>query len=501
MTTIAQALENYFNQKNNQTVTENGAVTNKSTNSKLLDFFSQGGALRTGRGAVNAQSLFLDAYAEDRLLATKALFYFRDIRGGQGERETFRTFLRELAMIDPEVVRKNLHLISYFGRWDDLYALVDTSLENDAFALMREQFETDLVVEQPSLLAKWLKSENTSSPASRALGTKTRKAFGISPKAYRRGLSMLRERIKVLERIISTNSWDKIVYEHVPSQANLKYRKAFGRHDHARYTQYLETVASDKTKINAKTQFPYEIIRNIPMWGYCGNMDETESKALDVMWNAQPDYIGKSENSICVCDTSGSMAGLPIQVSVSLGIYIAERNTGMFHNKFMTFSANPQLQDVVGTDIVTKVNNLSKAHWECNTNVEAVFDTLLNAALNNNIPKSEMIKTVYIISDMEFDKATTARIWDKSIPPLDETLFQTIKLRWERQGYEMPLLVFWNVSSRNEQFPMSLDDRGFVNVSGCSPSIFKNLMKGEIFDAYQFMLEVLNNDRYKVITV
>lgn len=493
MTTIAQALENHFNRVNNLTYTENGAVTNKSTNSKVLDLFSQAGALRLGRGAENAKDLFLNALSEDKLLTTRAMFYFRDVRGGQGERETFRIFLKTLAITDPQVVRKNLHLIPEFGRWDDLYTLVDTSLEADAFALMRKQFEKDLDSQNPSLLAKWLKSENTSSPASRALGAKTRKAFGISPKAYRRGLSVLRARINVLERTISTNSWDKVVYERVPSQANLKYRKAFGRHDLERYTKYLQDVASGETKINASTQFPYEIIRNCNFFGYGLNLTETERKTLDVMWNNQPDYIGKSENSICVCDVSGSMNGLPIQVSISLGIYTAERNTGPFKDKFMTFSERPQLQSVVGHDIVSKVENLSRAAWDMNTNVKAVFDTLLHVGQTNKLTNDQMVKKIFIISDMEFDGCTMGRA--------DETLFQTIAREWKEAGYDLPLLVFWNVASRNSQFPMSLDDRGFVNVSGCSPSIFKNLMKGEIYDAYELMLDVLNDERYKVISV
>lgn len=492
-TTFAKALEKHFNAQNNLTLTENGAVTNKSTNSKLLDFFSQAGALRLGRGAGNATDLFIDAFSEDKLLATKALFYFRDVRGGQGERETFRTFLRSLAIIDPIVVSKNLHLIKEYGRWDDYYALVDTTLEGEMFEFLFAQFKEDLQSEKSSLLGKWLKSENTSSPTSRELGKKTRKAFGLKPAIYRKALSVLRQKINVLETQLSKNKWNSIVYEHVPSQANLKYRKAFGRHDLVRYSSYLEAVSAGKAKINAKTQFPYEIVREAwrPYSAWTGM--ETERKALDVMWNNQPDYIGKPENSIVVCDVSGSMNGLPIQVSISLGIYVAERNTGPFHNKFMTFSERPQLQSIQGRDIVEKVANLSKAQWDMNTNVKAVFDTILSVGLKNKLSNEDIVKKIFIVSDMEFDDCTMKRA--------NETLFQTIGREWSEAGYDLPLLVFWNVASRNEQSPMSLDDRGFVNVSGCSPSIFTNLMKCKMFDAYELMLDVLNGERYSAISV
>lgn len=492
-TNFAKALEKHFNAQNNQTLTENGAVTNKSTNSRLLDFFGQAGALRLGRGAENATDLFVDAFNEDKLLATKALFYFRDVRGGQGERETFRTFLRGLAIIDPNIVRKNLHLIKEYGRWDDYYVLVNTQVEREMFEFLFNQFKEDLQSDKPSLLGKWLKSENTSSPASRELGKKTRKAFGLKPAIYRKALSVLRQKINVLETQLSKNQWDKVTYEYVPSQANLKYRKAFGRHDLTRYSAYLEAVASGETKINAKTQFPYEIVRNAwaPYAGWKGA--ETERKALDVMWNNQPDYIAKGENSICVCDVSGSMNGLPIQVSISLGIYTAERNTGPFHNMFMTFSERPQLQSIVGRDIVEKVANLNTAQWDMNTNVKAIFDTLLRVGQTNRLENEDMVKKIFIVSDMEFDNCTMARA--------NETLFQTIGREWSEAGYDLPLLVFWNVASRNEQSPMSLDDRGFVNVSGCSPSIFTNLMKGKMFDAYEMMLDVLNGERYSAIKV
>lgn len=487
---FAQALQREFNACNNLTFTENGAVAHKSTGSALLNFFSQAGALRLGRGAENASDLFFNSLGEDKLRTVKGMFYFRDVRGGQGERETFRVFLKQLAHAEPEILRKNLDKIPEFGRWDDMYALIDTDIMPAAFEIMKAQFIADLQSDKPSLLGKWLKSENTSSPASRALGAKTRVAFGLTPKQYRKGLTVLRHRINVLERLLSTNKWSEVDYSHVPSQANLKYRKAFARHDLARFTEFHQKVANGEAKINANTQFPYEIVAQV--WDQMNRSSKEQRMLLDNMWNSQPDYIGKAENSIVVADTSGSMMGLPIQVSISLAIYAAERNTGPFHNKFITFSNSPELQSVSGSDICEKVQRLSRARWDMNTNVKAVFDVLLSTAVKNKMSNDEMVKKVFIVSDMEFDHAAGHP---------QQTLFDSIAQQWKREGYDLPLLVFWNVASRNEQFPMSLDDRGFMNVSGCSPSIFTNLMKGEFKGAYEMMLDVLDGPRYANIVI
>lgn len=223
-------------------------------------------------------------------------------------------------------------------------------------------------------------------------------------------------------------------------------------------------------------------------------MAATEAMALDNQWNALPDYIaGSDENSIAVVDTSGSMSGVPISVAVSLGIYMAERCAGPYKDHFITFSARPQLQQIVGDTIAEKAFNLSKAQWDMNTNLEAVFDLILNTAIDNKISQSEMIDKLYIISDMQFDRCTGRN---------DHSFFEAMGNKFAKNGYEMPLLVFWNVDARdNMQAPMTIDNRGFLSVSGFSPSIFQSLMDGEVTDAYAMMEKVINGERYSSIEV
>lgn len=473
----------------NVALTENGALAFKSSKSAVLDFFATGGALRQ-RAASSALATFTGAYQENALLATKALFYFRDIRGGQGERNTFRTFLTWLANNDPAVVKANLHLISEYGRWDDLYVLVGTPVEKDMFSLIRTQLIADLKAEQPSLMAKWLKSENTSSDESKKLARMTRRALGLSPREYRKALSALRARIGLVEQKISTSKWKQVEYDKIPSKAGMQYRKAFMRHDPVRYQQFIAAVAAGEKKINAAALFPYEIVEKVHRSAL------SERQALDVMWNSLPNYLEGTEGvrGMVVADVSGSMVGRPMDTSVSLAIYTAERNTGPFAGKYITFTDRPRLITVKQGDIYTKVKQVMSTDVGYSTNVEAVFDMILSTAVQGRYKQADLPTHLYMVSDMEFDGATNRR-------HTSERLFETIAARYERAGYEMPFLVFWNVNSRNVQQPMTMDKRGFQLVSGSSPSIFTSLMSHSAVSAYDLMLEVLNQDRYSAITL
>ena len=477
--------------------TENGAKVFESTKSAALDFFSLGGALRN-TSVENVMKLFGKAWAENPLYALRTMFYFRDVRGGQGQRKAFRDQIKYLSMLAPESVRKNLKVIPELGRWDDMYALMDTDLEKNVYDVFASQLSEDIVGvecgESISLLGKWLKSENASSKDTKMLARKTRKALGLSSKDYRTLLSHLRGYIDIVERKVSSGDWSGVDYSRVPSQAMMKYRKAFAKHDSDRYTGFVEAVSKGEAKVNAGTLYPYQIIEKCDLgWSYTP-MAATEAMALDNQWNALPDYIaGSDENSIAVVDTSGSMSGVPISVAVSLGIYMAERCAGPYKDHFITFSARPQLQQIVGDTIAEKAFNLSKAQWDMNTNLEAVFDLILNTAIDNKISQSEMIDKLYIISDMQFDRCTGRN---------DHSFFEAMGNKFAKNGYEMPLLVFWNVDARdNMQAPMTIDNRGFLSVSGFSPSIFQSLMDGEVTDAYAMMEKVINGERYSSIEV
>lgn len=492
---------NQLKQNTNVAHTTNGARAYATTGSAVLDFFSKSGALRnTSEQEKNA--LFTKAFAEDPILALKALFYTRDCRSGQGERDTFRTIASYMANYHTDAMASNITLVPFFGRWDDLYAFVGTRLEDLAFSIISAQFSEDINSEHPSLLAKWLKSENASSYTTKQLAKKTRKALGLNSKQYRKSLSSLRARINVLERDLSANNWTGIDYSKLPSQAGLKYRNAFFRHDEAGYRAFLDSLKRGEVKVNAKTLYPYEIVREIMSGSMAQyntnrynvgiNQNVANADALDALWNALPNYFGdKEENSICVVDTSGSMRGLPIEIAISLGIYTAERNNGAYKDHFITFSANPELVELQGTGIVERVRNMSRANWDMNTNIEKVFDLILDTAIQNRISQDEMVQRIYIISDMQFDCVRGGN---------DVALFETIRRRFERAGYEMPALVFWNVNGYANQ-PATMSQSGVQLVSGASPSIFTNLLKGKTMTAYELMLDVLNSERYSVVTL
>lgn len=500
---MSESMLNALENQGNRALTENGAVSYATTKSEVLDFFSQGGALRNCTAGEQI-SMFARAWNEDPLLALKAMFYFRDVRGGQGQRCAFRNQLNYLADVAPETVRKNLVNVPFYGRWDDVYSLDGTAVEGDAFELLVDQFKIDMTgadaKENISLLAKWMKSENASSDETKRLATKTRKALGWSSKRYRKALSALRAHLDVVERKISSGEWKAVEYSHVPSNAMMKYRNAFKKHDGNRFDNFIEAVNSGEEKINSSALYPHEIVGKL--LGYSNTISPEVAQA---MWDGLPDFIGEEENSIAVVDVSGSMSGTPMEVAIGLGIYLAEHAKGVFKDRFITFSGNPKLQKVEGSNIATKVQGLRRADWDMNTDIEKVFKLVLDAAVTNNIPQEEMIDKLYIISDMEFDAATDGNGgWGSrrtSTRTPDATLFQEIEKKFAVAGYKMPNLVFWNVDARNQQFPMSMDERGFQNVSGFSPSIFQSLVGGEFVSAYDLMLEVLNSERYNAIEV
>ena len=498
----------------NYTYTENGGITHKTTKSDLMDLFALGGAYRS-RSDADVINLFKNAYEEDPLYALKCLFYLRDILCGQGERRFFRVALNWLAKTDPEAVRRNVQYIPMFGRYDDLYCLVDTPVEVDAFSFITHQLALDVQSKTPSLLAKWLKSENTSSKESRKLATKTRKYLGMTSRQYRKTLSTLRERINVLERLMSAGQWDKIEFDKIPSQAGMRYRNAFARHDVERMRmattdslQSYEDFAKDTTKkVNAKALAPYECVREVVKkmeWHYLRGttmeISETERNMINKYWDNLTDYFQNATlNGICVVDTSGSMTHRstsvsPIDVAISLGLYCAEHNSGPFANHYISFASRPQLIRTDGVDFCDKVFRIYKTNLVDTTNIEAVFDLLLNTAMQPGVKKEDIPKNVIIISDMEFDSARGYG-WKRYASDI-ETTMETIMRRWEEAGLEAPNLVFWNVDARQNNIPMQMK-HGVTFVSGFSPATFEMLMSGKT--AQDLVYEKLNSERYSVI--
>lgn len=509
---------NGLNDATNFTYTENGAITHRTTKSDLLDMFAMGAAMRT-RSDEDVILMFRKAYAENLVYALKCLFYIRDIRGGQGERRFFRVVMRDLAKYDTQAALRNLTHIPEFGRWDDLYVFVGTPVESAAFELMKNQLALDVSCKTPSLLAKWLKSENTSSQKSRELANKTRIAFGMNHKQYRKTLSILRERINVLERLMSENRWDEIEFDKIPSRAGMIYKNAFARHDIERMKQdptvqsYADFAKDDTTKVNAKALYPYECVAEaMKVMGYGGGrygrhtgvaIDDTNRLMINKYWDNLEDYFNdKVFNGMCIVDVSGSMCGstadAPINVAISLGLYCAEKAKGPYNGHFITFSSNPTFVKTEGVDFCDKVARMSGADWGGSTNVEAAFDLMLDVAVKNHLSQSDIPENLMVISDMEFNHCVSSNAYRVSWGGggVNETLFETMAKKWRAHGYDLPKLVFWNVQARQNNIPMR--DDGYVSyVSGMSPVIFDMVMSGKT--GYDLMMDKLDSDRYSCI--
>lgn len=130
---------------NNVTYTENNALSLKSTLDAVYDLFALGAAFRQ-RSEEDIILLFKKAYRENAELAMKCLFYIRDVREGQGERRFFRVCMNWLAFQDPEAVKRNLQYIPEFGRYDDLYCLFNTPLEEEALVFIKKSIAEGLSI-------------------------------------------------------------------------------------------------------------------------------------------------------------------------------------------------------------------------------------------------------------------------------------------------------------------------------------------------------------------
>lgn len=473
--------------ENKFTRTENGAVALNTTSNALLDLFATIGSLREADDN-RIKTLFAEAYNQDALFATKIVFYARDIRGGLGERKTFRTLIRYMADKHPEALRPNLDLIGAFGRYDDLYELIGTPLEEDMWAAMKKQFEEDLknLAEGNaiSLLAKWIKTADASSPATRKLGILTAQKLGYPVYNFKRIVRNMRKQIGVVESLMSAGRWDEIKYPEVPSRAMMIYRKAFMKHDEQRFSEFINKAEKGEVKINATTLFPYDIVEKI-LYG------RESSKVLEAQWKALPDYVEKGTNALVMADVSGSMSGRPMATSIGLAIYFAERNVGAYHNLFMTFSGHPETVVLKGETLEQKINNVSRAAWGMNTDLKAAFDRVLEIAEDNHIPQDEMPKAIVVISDMEIDRCGN-REW---------SFYDKMAAKFAKHGYVIPNIIFWNVNSRHDVFHADSSRKGVQLASGQSVTVFKQILQNLGYNPVEAMENTINSERYDCITV
>ena len=431
--------------------TDNGMKTLESSMSNLVDLFFAIGASR----GKDLSTQFARALAQDETLALRMLAWARDVRGGAGEREVVRKILLNLEKTNPKALARILPHLAEFGRWDDLLIFTSKEVKAKAFTLIG-----DALRERNGLAAKWM-------PRQGPLAAEIRTFFGMSPKFYRKSLVNLS---KTVEQNMCAQDWTGIEYGHVPSVAAARYQKAFKKHDEAGYNAYKAKLVTGEAKVNAAAVYPYDVIKSHKFGG--------DATVIQAQWDALPNYIG-DELVLPMCDVSGSMS-TPVggnanltcmDVCVSLGLYLADKNTGPFKDMFLTFSAKSKIEILKG-DLLSKLAQLQRADWDMNTNLNAAFEEVLRVAKAGKVSANDMPKYVLIMSDMQFDQCARH----------DDSAMQMIERKYSEAGYTVPNIVFWNLNAKAGQAPVKFDKKGTALVSGFSPAILKSILAAEELD-------------------
>ena len=468
----------FVNAVQNQSVkTVNGMKARKSAANSIVDLFYKIGAMR-GQNVVPAVSA---ALAQDRELALRVIAWARDARGGAGERQIFRDILKYLEKNDKEAAAALMYKVPELGRWDDLFVFTDPELKVQAYTMIG-----DALREGNGLAAKW-------TPRKGNVAVELRQFYGMTPKQYRKSLVGL---TNVVETAMCAKAWDTINFSHVPSVAAARYKKAFNRNT-PKYAEYVAKLVKgeDKTvKVNAGAVFPYDVLKG--KIGSYVSYNKTETDLIIKQWEALPNYVGDA-NILPMVDVSGSMttriggnAGMScMDVAVSLGLYLADKNTGKFKDTFLTFSEKPELLHLKG-NVVQKIDQMVKSHWGMSTNLHAAFEKVLKVAKDGNVPQSEMPAMVLILSDMQFNQCAR----------FDDSAMQMIARKYREAGYDMPKVVFWNLNAY-DNVPAKFDENGVALVSGFSPAIAKAILAGDLeqFTPEAIMLKTIMQDRYKVL--
>ena len=475
MTTFASAVQNQT------TRTTNGMVARKSTANACVDLFYKIGASR-GKDIIPD---FTAAYVEDRETALRIALWARDARGGAGERKIFRDILQYLEKVgDEDAVVRLMYKTPEVGRWDDLLIFQTEAMKHEAYNLVGIA-----IAKANGLCAKWM-------PRKGETALELRAYLGLSPKEYRKTLVGLTQ---VVEQQMCAKNWDSIDFSHVPSLAAARYRSAFYRNT-PKYKEYVDALVkgdNPKVKVNAGAVYPYDVLKSVlqatKMYGGVRAITSTELDFITKQWEALENFVGDN-NILPMIDVSGSMecpAGgnsslTCMDVAVSLGMYCSDKNTGKFKDMFLTFSGEPELQVLRG-NIVQKLEQVKRADWGMNTNIVAAMDKILKVAVDANLPQSEMPKMLVIFSDMQFDRCAN----------FDDSAMQGFRRKFERSGYELPQIVFWNLNA-HDNVPVSSTESGVALVSGFSPAIMKALLSGnmEEFTPEAIMRKTIGVDRY-----
>ena len=463
--------------QNQSARTTNGMRARKSTASNVVDLFFKIGASR-GKDITPA---FAAAYAEDSETALRIAAWARDARGGAGEREIFRQILKYLEKVKVEDALRLMSKAPELGRWDDVMVFENPFLKQMSFEMVK-----NALAEGNGLAAKW-------TPRKGEFATEFRNYLDWSPKFYRKRLVEL---TNVVETKMCAKQWDSINFSHVPSVASARYKKAFYRNATEAYTSYVAALVKGedpKVKVNAGAVYPYDVLKGVSAMSYGINYNATQLNLIVKQWEALENFIGDA-NVLALVDVSGSMscpAGRNSNVScmdvaVSLGLYVADKNKGKFKDTFLTFSGNPELLHLKG-NVVQKMQQMVKSDWGMNTDLVKAMDKILSVAVNGNVPQEEMPAMLLILSDMQFDQCAR----------FDDTAMQMIERKFNAAGYNVPQIVFWNLNA-SDNAPVKSDKSGAALISGFSPAIVKAVLSADTseFTPEAIMLKTVMIDRY-----
>lgn len=501
--------------------TLNNALTLSTTTSSRVDLFFK---VTRDLPQEDLELFLIGAWKEDPLDTLKLIFHLRDCRGGKGEKLQFYrclNWVKENHYIDLEYNLCLLHVYGYFKDYYQLLTPINKDKPNDRLPNLDrkvyEFFAKSLLEDyhkiksdnenakiEVSLVAKWAPREGGAHDRKYNSVHHICKNMKVSKKEYRNIVTGLTKRLNVVEQKMVAGEWSEIDYEKVASRAMLRYAKAFEKHDPERWKEYRDAVQAGTKKMNVGQLFPYEIVRKYLNEWYIPNSN-TVNETVEAQWTSYLKHIDNKDINfsgvLSVIDVSGSMysgsaSARPIDVAISLGLIAGYCNKGNFHNKWVTFSSKPVMETFKGDTLFDQINNMDKKNWAMNTDIQAVFELLLNeydeAEENkvDNIDKIEnnIINTILIISDMQFDQCAK-----------NNTNYEEIIRKYKEKGMPVPRIIFWNVNAKNIDFPVTESQIDTALLSGFSPDLFQLLLtEGEI-TPYKIMRLAIDNPRYDPI--
>lgn len=459
------------------TRTTNGMAAYTTSSSPLVDLFN---AIGSSRG-VDVADFFYAAMEADADKAIRILLWSRDVLLGAGEREQFRGLLKIVEEYSLETATKLIPKIPEIGRWDDMFYFQNPVMQSLVF-----DYYGRALKQGNALAAKWAPREKS---AKREIAYAFRKHLKLTPKQYRK---LLVSSTDVVENKMCANKWEDINFSHVPSVASLRYQAAFQRHVPEKYEQYTDALVSGdlvdgkEVKVNAKAVYPHDVVLSILR----GHDNVAYSQ-----WESLPDYVGDAKIFPLV-DVSGSMGVFestsslePIHVAISLGLYLADKNSSDFKDIFLTFTSYPDIVELKG-DLKDKINQMNNAEWGMSTDISRAFSKILQVACDNKVSPSDMPEVLLILSDMQFDIACD----------YNDTALQVAKKEYAAAGYDLPRIVFWNLSDNTTNIAVGHVDSNTAAISGFNTAILKSVLADNLeeFTPESVMMEAIMLDRYKL---